>query len=469
MNVIHISAECYPIAKVGGLADVVGSLPKYQENAGVKASVLMPFYNYRFTQKNEFKTIATGEVSLGEKTYAYKVLTLKKNSLAVEVIFIDIPELLFKDYVYSDDDPERFMAFQIAALDWILSLKQKPSIIHCHDHHTGLIPFMLQECYKYKSLNRIPTVLSIHNAQYQGWFSHEFIHYLPAFDISRNGLLDWNGAINPLAAGIKCAWRVTTVSESYMKELQKDANGLERLLSHEKDKCVGILNGIDTSVWNPETDDMLTKNYTSNNVQTGKTANKKWLCKEFGFSLSKPLFSFIGRLVYEKSADLLPEVIDSILTEKNCSILILGSGDQAIEQQLEELKLKHPSNYNKCIGYNEELSHRIYAGSDFLLMPSRIEPCGLNQLYAMRYGTIPIVHSTGGLKDTVIDVKDNGFGFRFEHVNVENCRKTIQRAITYYKEVPNLKNIRKTMMHIDHSWDASAKKYNDLYKSLKTN
>ena len=174
-------------------------------------------------------------------------------------------------------------------------------------------------------------------------------------------------------------------------------------------------------------------------------------------------------MVYEKSADLLPEVIDSILTEKNCSILILGSGDQAIEQQLEELKLKHPSNYNKCIGYNEELSHRIYAGSDFLLMPSRIEPCGLNQLYAMRYGTIPIVHSTGGLKDTVIDVKDNGFGFRFEHVNVENCRKTIQRAITYYKEVPNLKNIRKTMMHIDHSWDASAKKYNDLYKSLKTN
>ncbi|PKD20621.1 glycogen synthase [Salegentibacter salinarum] len=468
MNVIHVSAECYPIAKVGGLGDVVGSLPKYQQESEVGAKVIMPFYDNKFSSTHKFKSVYESELVLGQDIHAYKILKLKKDVLDIEVLFVDIPKLLFKDFVYSEDDTARFTAFQIAAMDWLLTLKEKPSIIHCHDHHTGLIPFMAQECFKYESLNQIPVILTIHNAQYQGWFSHDKVHYLPAFDISNNGLLDWDGMINPLAAGIKCAWRVTTVSPSYMKELQQAANGLEGLLDHEKEKCVGILNGIDSEVWNPETDEFIIKNYSAKNIQSGKTANKKWLCKEFGFSASKPLFAFIGRLVYEKGAELLPEVLEEILPKKECSILILGSGNPEVESALENLKKKHKGVYNVFIGYDEKLSHLIYSGTDFLLMPSRVEPCGLNQLYSLRYGTIPVVRSIGGLKDTVIDIEDGGFGFSHSEASENDILQTITRAIEFYKDVPKFKKTRKYIMSIDHSWDVSAQQYIDLYNSLKS-
>jgi starch synthase len=468
MNVIHVSAECYPIAKVGGLGDVVGSLPKYQQEAGVTAKVVMPLYDNKFTAGHKFQSVYESKLVLGDVSYPYKVLKLKEDVLDIEVLFVDIPKLLFKDFVYSENDTARFVAFQIAIMDWLLTLKEKPSIIHCHDHHTGLIPFMAQECFKYESLNRIPVILTIHNAQYQGWFSHDKIHYLPAFDISHNGLLDWDGMINPLAAAIKCAWCVTTVSPGYMEELQQAANGLESLLSHENEKCVGILNGIDVKVWNPETDEFIVKNYSAKNIQTGKTANKKWLCKKFGFSASKPLFAFIGRLVYEKGADLLPEVFDSVLSKKDCSILVLGSGNPEVESQLESLKKKHKAVYNTFIGYDEKLSHLIYAGADFLLMPSRVEPCGLNQLYSMRYGTIPVVRSIGGLKDTVIDVEDGGFGFCHQEASENDILQTVKRAIAFYKDSHTFKKTRKHIMGIDHSWNVSAQQYIDLYNSLKS-
>ncbi|MGY5851514.1 glycogen synthase [Salegentibacter sp. F14] len=468
MNVIHVSAECYPVAKVGGLGDVVGSLPKYQHQAGYLAKVIMPFYNSKFTSTHEFECIYHSEMVLGEVSYPYKIRKLKNKILDIEVLFVDIPQLLFTNYVYSEDDTARFTAFQIAVMDWLLSLKEKPRFIHCHDHHTGLIPFMAQECFKYKSLNQIPVILTIHNAQYQGWFSHDKVHYLPAFDISKNGLLDWDGMINPLAAGIKCAWRVTTVSPSYMKELQMEANGLESLLSHEKEKCIGILNGIDTEVWNPKTDNFIIKNYSPKNLQSGKTANKKWLCNEFGFSVSKPLFAFIGRLVYEKGADLLPAVLNKTLVNKDFNFLILGSGNPELESKLKSLKKKNKGAYNTFIGYDEKLSHLIYAGADFLLMPSRVEPCGLNQLYSLRYGTIPLVRSVGGLKDTVIDISQGGFGFTHPDASESDILQTLTRAITYYKNTPQFKETRKDIMSIDHSWNVSAQKYIDLYNSIKS-
>ncbi|SHF67458.1 starch synthase [Salegentibacter echinorum] len=466
MNVLHVSAECYPIAKVGGLADVVGALPKYQQQEGIDANVVMPFYDNNFTETHKFHAVYKAELLLGEKTYAYKVLQLEEEVLEIPVFFIDIPELLFKDFVYSTDDTDRFMAFQIAFMDWLLSLKSKPDIIHCHDHHTGLIPFMAQESFKYESLNDIPVVLTIHNAQYQGWFPYEKANYIPAFNISNIGLLDWDGIINPLAAGIKCAWQVTTVSPSYMEELQQDANGLEALLSHENKKCVGILNGIDTAVWNPKTDDFIVKNYTVKNLQSGKAENKKYLCKEFGLKVSKPLIAFIGRLVYEKGADLLPAVFKTALAKNDCNILILGSGDKNVEAQLIDLKAQFTGNYNAFIGYDEKLSHIIYAGADFLLMPSRVEPCGLNQLYSLRYGTIPIVRSIGGLKDTVIDIEDDGFGLCHSEASEAAIFQTMERAIEFYKEPLNFKKIRKHIMGIDHSWNVSAQQYRDLYNQL---
>jgi len=227
MHVLHFSAECYPIAKVGGLADVVGSLPKYQNKLGIKSSVIMPFYDNAFTQNHSFETIFDSSIDLGETTVDFRILSLKENRLGFDLYFVDAPELLFKDYVYSYEDTDRFLAFQIAALDWVAQLEKKPTLVHCHDHHTGLVPFMMYYAHKYEVLKNIPTILTIHNAQYQGWFSHDKIHLIPVFDEEHVGILDWDNSINPLAAAIKCAWRVTTVSPSYMEELKRNANGLE--------------------------------------------------------------------------------------------------------------------------------------------------------------------------------------------------------------------------------------------------
>ncbi|WP_298262991.1 glycogen synthase [uncultured Lutibacter sp.] len=467
MKILHISAESYPVAKVGGLADVVGALPKYQNSSKIVAQVVMPFYNNNFTKNNEFSSVFDAEMLFDDVIYTYKILKLKNNKLGFELFFVDIPKLLFTDYVYSNDDTNRFLAFQIATLNWVLTLKQKPTIVHCHDHHTGLVPFMMSQSYVYHKLSMIPTVFTIHNAQYQGWFSHDKVGLVPAFNFNNVGLLDWGGSINPLAAAIKCAWRVTTVSPSYMEELKISANGLESLLSHESAKCIGILNGIDWEVWNPETDAYLIKNYKKTTVQSGRKENKKWLCNQFNLDIEKPLFAFIGRLVGEKGADLFPDVFKKSLQKTTKTILLLGSGMQSVEYQLNELKKDYIGSYNAFIGYDEKLSHIIYAGADFLLMPSRVEPCGLNQLYALRYGTIPIVRSIGGLKDTVIDIsKENGFGICHNEVTVEEITNAVDRGVELYKDQTKFKQLRKQMMEIDHSWNASATSYIKLYRTL---
>lgn len=467
MRITHISAECYPIAKVGGLADVVGALPKYQNLIGADSSVIMPLYDNAFTKKHDFVSVYDSEVNLGNEIFNYSILKLKGSVLDFDVYFVDIKALLFKDYVYSADDTDRFIAFQIAALDWILTLKKKPQYIHCHDHHTGLIPFMAQESYKYKSLNKIPIITTIHNAQYQGWMTYDNLHKIPEFNIEKIGLLDWNGVINSLAVAIKCAWRVTTVSPSYMEELKENANGLEALLHHESAKAIGILNGIDTEVWNPETDNYLVKNYKESTVESGKLANKKWLCSEFNLDEDKPLFAFIGRLVGEKGSDLFPDAFDIALKNNDISILLLGSGEKITEGRLEVLKKENKGKYNAYIGYDEKLSHIIYAGADFLLMPSRVEPCGLNQMYSLRYGTIPIVRHIGGLKDTIIDIENDGFGFVHQDTSVKDICLAIERAVTFYSNKKELKKTKKRIMKIDNSWSNSAKKYMQLYKSIK--
>ncbi|MGB1283292.1 MAG: glycogen synthase [Polaribacter sp.] len=463
MKITHISAECFPIAKVGGLADVVGALPKYQNQIGVKTNVIMPFYDNVFTQKNTFEKVYKNEITLGDNQLNFLVLKLKNNSLGFDLFCIDT-ELIYKNYIYSFDDTERFLSFQIAVLNWFLTLDDLPDVIHIHDHHTGLIPFMISQSFKYDALKNIPTVLTIHNAQYQGWFSHDKIHLIPQFDSSKIGLLDWGESINPLASAIKCAWKVTTVSPSYMEELKQNANGLESLLGHESEKCQGILNGIDERVWNTETDTYIVKKYTTSTSKSGKKANKNWLCKEFNLDTKKPLFAFIGRLVGEKGADLFPEIFQKALQENNISILLLGSGNTAIEEQLAALPKE---NFNAFIGYDERLAHIIYAGADFILMPSRVEPCGLNQMYALRYGTVPVVNAIGGLKDTIIDIEDDGFGICHNGVSVEKVTQAITKATAFYSNKKAFIKNSKKMMSINHSWNASAQEYVNLYKSLK--
>lgn len=469
MKILHISAECYPIAKVGGLADVVGALPKYQNTSNIVSQVIMPFYDNDFTKQNKFSTIYESKLNLGNATFNFKIHTLKNSNVGFDLFLVDIPELLFKNYVYSVDDTERFLAFQIATLNWVSTWDKKPTTVHCHDHHTGLIPFMMTQSYKYKILKNIPTVLTIHNAQYQGWFSHKKVYLIPEFNFENVGLLDWDGSINPLATAIKCAWRVTTVSPSYMEEMKNAANGLESLLQQESAKCSGILNGIDWEVWNPKTDTYLIKRYDIDTVQSGQKLNKKWLCDKFNLDFEKPLFAFIGRLVGEKGSDLFPETFKKVLRKNNISILVLGSGNADVEKELNELKDNFKGLYNAFIGYDEKLAHIIYAGADFLLMPSRVEPCGLNQMYALRYGTIPIVRSIGGLKDTVVDISlENGFGICHDEVTVLDITNAIERGVDLYQNKTKQEQIIKQIMNINHSWDASAKEYINLYKTLNT-
>jgi len=470
MKVIHVSAECYPAAKVGGLADVVGALPKYQTNLKHEASVIMPFYDNKYAKSVTYETDFNCNVALGENIYKATVLKVKNSfkELGYNLYQVQIENLLDRENVYGyEDDTERFIAFQKVVLDWILQFQHKPKTIHCHDHHTGLIPFMLTQCLAYQSIKSIPTIFTIHNAEYQGEFSFDKLSYLPEYNLEYSGILEWDYAINPMAAAIKACWRYTTVSPNYMNELPHSATGLDWLFDNERDKAAGILNGIDTDIWNPSTDTMIAKKFNVKTVESGKKENKLALCKKFNLDPKKPLVAFIGRLVYQKGADIMAGIFDKALDINDVNGLVLGSGDPHAEYLLNELKDKYPGRYNTFIGYDEELSHLIYAGADFIIMPSRFEPCGLNQLYALRYGTIPVVRTTGGLKDTVKDIDEKGgFGIRHEHVTVENVTEAITRANKLYNTTKEFKRIRKSIMTIDNSWENSATEYIELYNLI---
>jgi starch synthase len=472
MEIIHVSAECYPVAKAGGLGDVVGALPKYQSEFGETVKVVMPMYRTKFLYENEWELVHEGGQQLGQHFFKYAVIREKNQKLGFDLYLIDINGLLDREKIYGyDDDTERFLAFQIAVCDWISKWLHQPDVIHCHDHHTGLIPFFIKYAFAFNHLASIPTVFTIHNAQYQGQFDWSRYYLLPPYDTYKWGLLDWDKTINPLASAIKCAWRVTTVSPSYLDELRQSANGIENLMQYEVGKSIGILNGIDSDVWDPSKDNLIVKNYDDHMVKEGKRRNKKELTSQFGLDPDKPLIAFIGRLVGEKAADILPEAIRNSIYQHhgNANFLVLGSGDAEVENRLEEVKHQLSGYVNTYIGYNETLSHQIYAGADFLLMPSRVEPCGLNQMYALRYGTVPIVRSTGGLKDTVKDFGDwQGYGIRFNNADVNDITYSVGRAIDLYSNKKDLYNWMRTyMMHLDNSWDASAKEYLQLYRSLQ--
>ncbi|WP_010177987.1 glycogen synthase [Aquimarina agarilytica] len=472
-KIIHVTAECYPIAKVGGLADVVGALPKYQEKSGITSQVVMPFYDKDFTKSTHFNCVINDLVYLGETAFEYEILEVPKKQLGFSVFLIKIENLTDRENVYGyHDDTERFTAFQKVVADFVLQMELKPDVIHCHDHHTGLLPFFMSYAHKYNSLKTIPTVLTIHNAQYQGWFSFDKLHYFPEYDLKHSGIIEWDHQINPLATAIKSAWKVTTVSPSYLIELQQKANGLEWLLSHENQKSIGILNGVDPDVWNPKTDPLLESNFGLQNVASGRKGNKDWICNKFNLDPTLPLVAFIGRFVYEKGSDLLPEVISTVFDQLKLkvNILVLGSGDMETTEQLKNIQNRYKGNYNHHIGYNEKLSHIIYGGADFLLMPSRVEPCGLNQMYALAYGMIPIVSKVGGLIDTIIDVdQEHGFGITMNTISVHEICFGIQRAVDIYANKPFYNKLQKLIMKIDNSWNRSAKQYIHMYHSLKNN
>ncbi len=470
MVIVHVSAECYPMAKAGGLGDVVGALPKYQSKRGDEAMVVMPMYQTPFLQQNNWEVHFKGNTNLGDWFFDYTIIKESTGKLGFNLYLVDIHGLLDRPKIYGyPDDTDRFIGFQVAVVNWLSHWESLPDIVHCHDHQAGLIPFMMKYCIDYQNLKFVKTVVSIHNAQYQGSMGWEKSLLIPRWDTWKNGLLEWNNSINSLATAVKCADKVTTVSHSYMQQLKFQSNGLEALFEYEQGKCVGILNGIDNEVWNPATDPMVSYHYTANNVVVEKKKNKKALCAKYNLDPSKPLIVFIGRLVDEKAADVLPGAIQHAMDKTNCgaNFFIIGAGDTATESALNYLVQLYPGNYNTFIGYDEKIGHEAYASADFLLMPSRVEPCGLNQLYALRYGTTPIVRDTGGLHDTVVDMGDpDGFGIKFLHATEEDIVYSIERAIEVYQDKIQMNKMIQYAMNIDHSWESVVEEYKKVYQSI---
>lgn len=476
MHVIHLSFECYPVAKAGGLGDVVGALPKYQQEQGLKSWVVMPRYHNKWVLSHDTKVVYSGFTVLGSERFPFEIHEVKDAGLGFSLFLVHVPGLLDRPGVYIDpesgfgywDEFNRFLAFQLSALNWIRSFDTFPDVLHCHDHHTGLIPFLITSTHDYSGMELIPTVLTIHNGEYHGNYDMGKSHLLPTIKHGQKGFLEWGGRFNALSSGIRKAWKVTTVSQSYLQELQESANGLEHLLRHESGKSTGIINGIDEDVWNPSTDPLINHHYTVRNVKKGKQANKEELCDFFNLDSEKPLIAFIGRLVKEKGADLLPDLISWFLSDRDdVSFVVLGTGDPWLQNRLKSLNHHFTGYFDTSIQYNEGLSHKIYAGADFIFMPSRVEPCGLNQMYAMRYGTIPVVRSVGGLKDTVQDFESpGGYGVRFDHFSLDDAHFALQRAMKLYSDKKKFSAVRKQIMKLNFSWSNSAEKYTEVYKSL---
>ncbi len=475
MRVLHVSMECYPAAKYGGLGDVVGALPIYLNKAGVGASVIMPKFSTKWLNQQWFRQVYSDHIRLGNEYVWFSIEEVMNENLGFPLYVANIPGKFDRPGVYGDpsggwyrDEPERYLCFQQAVLKWVVSMRWKPEILHCHDHHTGLIPFMVKHCPEYKSLRNIPTVFTIHNGEYHGAFSWKKLWMMPFFDSDAAGLLDWGDTICPLAAGIKCSWRFTTVSPGYLEELRRSANGMETLINSEFFKARGIINGIDTALWNPATDKLIAHQLEGAEMDRFKEQNKNNILDQFRIIPGLPLVTFIGRLVREKGADLIPDTIRRVLGNGiRVGFIVLGTGDPDVMQTFADMK-NHTSGYlDVALEYNEALAHQLYAGSDFLIMPSRVEPCGLNQMYACRYGTIPIVRSIGGLKDTIIDVGDQGGrGIRFNNFSIDDAAMAVFRAAKIFENKETLSGLRQRIAKVDFSWESSATKYIRLYDSL---
>lgn len=468
MKIFHFSMECYPVAKVGGLADVVGALPKYQNKIeGIEASVVMPCYNKPFVHNHQFDEVFDGFIHQGNDMLRVQVFKEKNDVLGFGLYLVKIPGVLDRENPYGyRDESYQFLAFQHAVLHWLTAMQIRPDVLHCHDYHTGLIPFMVENCPEFSFLKGVKTIGTIHNGEYQGQMRWEVLEWFPWIDGGTDlRILDWDGWINPLATMIKCCHAFNAVSGGYLQELFQSFKGLESLVQNEHNKAFGIINGIDTEVWNPETDDFLDVNFNIENAREKKWLNKKQLCEEYGLNPNLPLFGFIGRFAGEKGADLLPEIIRKSIqqTQGALNVIVLGSGDPSVEHQLQGLNY-HYWNFALDLGYKEYLSHKIYASADFLLMPSRVEPCGLNQMYAMRYGTVPIVRYTGGLKDTVNDISSGGAGINFVYPGADDAVHAMHRAMSIYYTPGLMDALVKNNMQFDFSWEKSAENYINLYR-----
>ena len=469
MNILFAASEALPYVASGGLADVAGSLPSAIVKKGHDCRVVIPLYKSISAEMRAsltFLTNITVDVSW-RKQYCGIFTGIYKG---VTYYFIDNEYYFGRDGIYGFyDDCERFVFYSRAVLEMIRCIDFKPDIIHANDWQAAMIPVYYQIFYKYQQgYENIHTIFTIHNIQYQGKYGKEVLNELMGIPLYHTGLLEYDGCVNMMKGAIETADKITTVSPSYAWEILDPwySHGLDRALNPKQYKLCGILNGIDVDGYNPETDPAIPANYSVKNMQ-GKAKCKQALLEELGLQDGdEPIIGIVTRFVSHKGIDLIRYVFEDILN-LGYKFAILGSGEKIFEDFFKEMAWRHPGRVSVTLGFIPQLARRIYAGCDMFLMPSQSEPCGLAQMVAMRYGTLPIVRETGGLRDTVRDGGgENGNGFTFKTYNAHDMLGACNRAKIAYDDKPRWKALQKTAMESDFSWNVSAELYLGLYREL---
>jgi len=480
MKVAFVSSEAVPYAKTGGLADVAGALPKALEKLGCEIKLFIP----KYYSIDESKFGLNYDWSLGEipikisnrirSVHVYKSL-LPKSS--IEVNFIDCPHYFHRDQIYTDgfDEDERFILFSRGVIETLQREKWAPDIIHCNDWPTGLLPMYLKENYAWDNLFKsTASIFTIHNIGYQGRFSKETLKHAEIRSelFYPQSPIEFDGDVSFMKAGIKFSDIVNTVSETYAKEIltPEYGEGMEGVLLEKENDLYGILNGVDYDVWDPEVDKFLPYQYSLNNLEN-KKRNKEHLLSRFNLKFDEriPLIGIVSRMTRQKGFDIFEEVLQELM-KLETQWIILGSGEDKYEEMFRKLQTSNSEKVAVYIGFNNELSHLVEAGSDIFLMPSHYEPCGLNQIYSLKYGTIPVVRKTGGLADTVKDRdefysngEEKGNGFSFNKYDGYSFLKTVQRAIGLFNNKSIWNKIQLNGMNENFSWETSARKYLDIY------
>ncbi len=468
MKVLFAASEGYPFAKTGGLGDVIGSFPSELKKKGIDVRVIMPKYaQIPEVFKNQMKPVIDFCVHMNWRKRYCGIEELKYNGIVY--YFID-NEFYFKKsgyYGYSDDQ-EKFVYFSLAILEGLKEMNFCPDIIHCHDWHTALVPFLVKNYYKDSFFKGIKTVLTIHNLKYQGVFQNEALNELIGIPESIDAL-ECNHCGNLLKGGIVSADLVTTVSSTYSKEIQELPLGenLDPILRENRHKIRGILNGIDYTLYNPETDKSLYKNYKDS--YTEKIQNKIEFQREYDLPQDPniPMIAIISRLTEQKGIDLVQTAMHDILG-LGFQFVVLGVGEYQYEMFFKNLTAEFSDQFRAFIQFDEELSRKIYGSADMVLMPSQYEPCGLTQMIAMRYGTIPIVRETGGLKDTVTLFENNnqGTGFTFNHYETSEMLTIIKAALEVYHQKDKWRMLFNNAIHTDLSWEKPVNEYLKEYEKI---
>jgi starch synthase len=476
MKILFVASEGLPYSKTGGLADVVEALPKALRAMGHDVAVLLPRYH---ANKIHSMLISSVTVALGDRL-RFPAIAEAEAVDGVRYFFVDDPPFFDRPELYGDsagdypDNAERFAEFSRVAIEFMKRV-WLPDVVHCHDWQTALVPVLLRTQHaEDRAVRSLPVVFTIHNLAYQGVFEAAALQKigLPDALFSMDGL-EFFGKANFLKGGLIYADYLTTVSRRYAKEIQtaEYGSGLEGVIHSRGDRLVGILNGVDYAAWNPETDKLIVQNYSAENL-AGKKACKKDLLASFRLpeaDVAQPVIGIVSRFADQKGFDLITEIADEMMKE-NLALAVLGTGQVEYEKLFKQLAEKYPERVGVKIGYDNTLAHKIEAGADMFLMPSRYEPCGLNQIYSLRYGTVPIVRATGGLDDTVqgfVPKTQQGTGFKFEEYSGQALLQCLRGALGSYSDTTAWGTLQTNGMAKDFSWKTSAASYVTLYEAAK--